>query len=161
MPRTYEPIASQTLGSNSATVTFSSIAGSFTDLVLVAVTKMDQAANLYVRFNSDTGSNYSYTYLQGNGSAATSARVSSGTYGWMGISDNNGGHISILSVMNYANTNVHKTALGNHNWIGNQVHRSVQLWRSTSAITSITILCQGAAVLNSGSTFSLYGIKAA
>ena len=72
MAITYEPIATTTLGSAQASVSFSSFSG-YTDLVLVCVaTTASDDQFLSVQFNGDTGSNYSNTYMTGNGSTATS-----------------------------------------------------------------------------------------
>jgi hypothetical protein len=73
MAITYEPIATTTLGSAAADVTFTSISGTYTDLVLVAVTQIGSSGDyLGVQFNSDTGTNYSRTRLSGNGTSASS-----------------------------------------------------------------------------------------
>jgi hypothetical protein len=162
---TYSQIATQTLGSATATVTFSSIPGTYTDLILV--TNVAQAASnnsLRFRVNSDTGSNYSYTSLQGNGSVATSSRESSIT---SGVSSATGSTTietnHILHFMNYSNTTTNKTILARGNRASGMTTTDVNLWRSTSAITSIELAMGGTFPTNnfaSGSTFSLYGIKA-
>jgi hypothetical protein len=169
MPATYEAIASTTLGSNTATVTFDSIAATWTDLVLVCTLKRTSGGEVvYVRFNNDTGSNYSSTQLYGTGSSAASTRQSSASNGIsFGVSGPNEFSPHILHVMSYANTNVYKTALTayavaspvtNYQAVG----REVGLWRSTSAITRIDVREVGAGIsFATGSTFSLYGIKAA
>jgi hypothetical protein len=62
MAITYEPIATATLGTATASVTFSTISGSYTDLVLVIQRRYGYSNKWYatsIRFNSDTGSNYS------------------------------------------------------------------------------------------------------
>ena len=73
MAVTYTPITSNTLTSATASVTFSSISGTYTDLVLV-VSAQSASTNvdLAMRFNSDSGTNYSNTRLYGTGSAAGS-----------------------------------------------------------------------------------------
>ena len=60
---TYEPIATQTLASAAATITFSSIAATYTDLRLIFA-KPIGGSSLLLRFNSDTATNYSWTYLE-------------------------------------------------------------------------------------------------
>jgi hypothetical protein len=158
---TYTPIATTTLGSAAASYTFSSISGSYTDLVVVVNSKRTSAGNLAVQFNGDTGSNYSYTYLYGSGSAASSSRGSnqsdvvgdyyaSGTWG-----------ITTVNVMNYSNSTTYKTSLfrGNDGG-GNGVMTTVTLWRNTAAITSILVK-NSAGNLDVGTTLTLYGIAAA
>ena len=161
MPATYEPIASTTLGTAAADITFSSIPGTYTDLVLVlyggfATTTSD----LYTQFNSDTGTNYSNTDLRGNGSAAASSGTSSVAYIRHNQNTVDSPSTWVIQVMSYANTNVFKTALSAFASAGNGVERSVGLWRSTNAITDIKVYTSSGN-LSSGFTASLYGIKAA
>jgi hypothetical protein len=159
MPSTYEPIATQTLGSAASSVTFSSIPSTYTDLVLVAAyecTNNDQFLN--IQFNSDTGSNYSNTNLFGDGSSATSNRTSSATAvraAFYGSGQSN----AIVNIMNYSNTTTNKTVVSRDNTSTFVVAR-VNLWRNTSAISSMVIAPSGFNIA-SGSTFTLYGIKAA
>jgi len=58
---TYEPIATTTVsGSSTSTVTFSSISGTYTDLVIIGnLGSQTTNAFPYLQFNGDTGSNYS------------------------------------------------------------------------------------------------------
>ena len=169
MPRTYEPIASQTLGSNTASVTFSSIPATYTDLVVLAsirtVHGATQSVDCYVRFNGDTASNYSRTYLYGSGSSAASGRESSQTrigafYAPGGGATSNVFSAELLTIPSYANTNVYKTVLSSAGYSEGLVSRLVGLWRSTSAITSIEI-GPASETMVTGTTISLYGIKAA
>jgi hypothetical protein len=79
MPATYEKIATTTLGSASATITFSSISSAYTDLRLVITALQGSGNNIALRFNSDSGTNYSRTRLIGNGTSATSTRATDDT----------------------------------------------------------------------------------
>jgi len=82
MASTYTPIATTTASGSSGTITFSGISGSYTDLILIYAAKDGNSStegNANIQFNSDTGSNYSYTNLYGNGSSAGSSRASSTT----------------------------------------------------------------------------------
>lgn len=160
MPRTYEPIASTTLGSNTASYTFSSIPGTFTDLILTMEGHATSGDFLYLRVNSDTGNNYSRTFISGSGSAASSNRTSnfSAFYASIGTSSTARG-IARAQFQSYSNTNVFKTMLVDGGSAGAFVQNQVALWRSTSAITSITVL-GGSGDLGSGFTLSLFGIKA-
>jgi hypothetical protein len=63
--------------------------------------------------------------------------------------------------MNYSNTTTYKTVLLRSNNASAITVATVGLWRSTSAINTIKIYADGAAVFSVGSTFTLYGIKAA
>jgi hypothetical protein len=164
MPTTYEPIATTTLGSAQSSVTFSSISGTYTDLVLVAAPKLSSGAgNMQCQFNSDTGSNYSMTELGGTGSAAFSSRASNLTsvrLTYYGYVENNNNQNTIIQIQNYSNATTYKTLLARSNNAANGTGATVGLWRSTSAITSV-VLSLDASTFASGSTFTLYGIKAA
>jgi hypothetical protein len=115
MTATYEKIATTTLGTASATVTFSSISGAYTDLVAVITAKANTSADVYVRCNGDSGTNYSYTGISGSGSAASSFRVSNTSNGLLldnlGYADNNNNQIILVSFNNYSNTTTYKTSI--------------------------------------------------
>jgi hypothetical protein len=155
---TYVAIAEQTLGTAAASVTFSSISGAYTDLVLVVTGTMTGGPDSVVlQFNGDTGSNYSATILSGNGSSASSLRVSTNNGGLIESAQSN----SIIHIMNYANSTTYKTILGRGNATASLIRQSVGLWRNTSAITSILVKQDSSGNFLTGSTFSLYGIAAA
>ena len=81
MALTYDPIATTTIsGSSTNTYTFSSIPSTYTDLVL-AFANFQGTTNysFALRFNGDSGSNYSYTVLEGNGTSASSGTSTSTT----------------------------------------------------------------------------------
>jgi hypothetical protein len=162
---TYTPIATQTLSSAATTVTFSSISGSYTDLILITdnIQSGGTQGNLFIQFNSDTGSNYSRTWLSGDGSSAYSGRESSQTK--MGLTAYSYPQTStrwagLVHIQNYSNATTYKTVLirGNNSAVG--VDAIVGLWRSTSAITSL-VLSRSNDQFATGSTFTLYGIAAA
>lgn len=167
MAITYEPIATTTLGSDTATVTFSGISGSYTDLVIVGNFGISSSNYPYIRFNSDSGSNYSTTDLYGNGSSASSSRESNGTKIWVSLDIPSSSTVAsnfIVNVQNYSNTTTYKTALSRDNNAASGTTATVGLWRNTAAITSVTIGGFGGGSswnLITGSTFSLYGIKSA
>jgi hypothetical protein len=159
MPSTYEPIATQTLGSATSSVTFSSIPGTYTDLVLVSSGTTSADVDVFVTFNGDTGANYSRTFLLGDGSSAASGR-STGVSSYGGIYFLTSQSNNITQVMNYSNSTTYKTALSRNTAPAVVTTALVGLWRSTAAITSMT-LTTGSGTLSTGSTFTLYGIKAA
>lgn len=166
MAKTYEPIATTTLGSAATTVTFSSIPSTYTDLVIVGnlLNTSTTVRNVYVQFNGDTTSSYSKTVLYGNGSSAVSARdTSSPAIYSLSITAGSTTETAstIINIMNYANTTTYKTAIGRYNVASNSVAATVGMWRKTDAITSVTLTIDTALNLAAGSTFTLYGIKAA
>lgn len=170
MPATYEPIATTTLGSDQASVSFNSFSG-YTDLILVAnygITNNGYTVGL--QFNSDTGTNYSWTYVRGNGSTTLSYRKSSMVFASLADevkSDNY--NTLIINLQNYANSSTYKTILSRSGNAGMSTATTVSLWRSTSAITSFVFKegadggpgTFGTGNIKAGSTFTLYGIKAA
>ena len=162
---TYTQIASTTLGSAAASVTFSSIAGTYTDLVLVVNGALNTStSDLNFRINSDSGSNYSRTTLSGSGSAATSVRASSvanGRFNYEGYLDTTFATVTIGNFQNYSNTTTYKTVLSRGNNAGNGTSAVVNLWRNTAAINAIEIFVSGGPTFVVGSTFNLYGITAA
>lgn len=170
MASTYTPIATTTLGASASSVTFSGISGSYTDLVLIAsagtVTGNDNIGLRVGNGSADSGSNYSVTVLTGNGTAAASDRQSNQTsiltdyYGSIGTTMNAYPHI--INIMNYSNTTTYKTVLMRANRADSGTDAIVGLWRSTSAINYIYLFPRGGSLsFNTGSTFTLYGIKAA
>ena len=162
MPKTYEPIATQNGTGSSGVVTFSSITGAYTDLILVAVSANTSAAtNFTIQINGDTGSNYSRTFLNGNGTSATTGRNSSETRIFFGdVGNPSVPSVNTVHFMNYSNTTTFKTVVGRYGEADIQTGAVVGLYRSTLAITSIT-LNSASNNFTAGSTFTLYGIKAA
>lgn len=163
MAATYEPIYTITLGSSQSSLTFNSFGG-YTDIVVVCNLAISSGTgNSKIQFNSDTGTNYSETTLEGTGSSAVSSRYTSNT----SIILEGSGYLSttfqtvkIIQLMNYANTTTNKTCLIRNGGAGAGVDAIVGLWRNTGAITSFTISTT-ASTFVSGSTFTLYGILAA
>jgi len=163
---TYVALATNTLSSATASVTFSSISGAYTDLVLVTNCGQSQSAYLRMYFNGDTGANYSGTWLAGNGTAAESGGYTSALY-WIGGAVNPSTssieYLQTLNIMSYSNTTTYKTVLSRLGRASAGSGAVVGLWRNTNAITSITIDTVDSSSANyvSGSTFTLYGIAAA
>lgn len=162
MASTYEPIATTTLGSSATSYTFSSIPSTYTDLVVVVVgTNPTGDTGLGLEFNGDTATNYSMTLLYGTGSSAASARGTSASTIDIGRMDSTVS-TNIFHIMNYANTTTNKTVLARGNDAA-LVTATVGLWRSTAAINAVKIYGSASktASFNTGTTFTLYGIKAA
>lgn len=162
MATTYEPIATTTLGSAASSVTFSSIAGTYTDLILVAVSANTSAAtNMTIQVNGDTGTNYSRTRINGSGTAASSSRNSNETRIYNGdVGNPSVPSVNTIHFMNYSNTTTYKTVIGRYGEADIQTGAIVGLWRSTAAITSITVNSDSNNFAI-GSTFTLYGVKSA
>ncbi len=160
---TYEAIATETLTSNT-TVTFTSIPQTYTDLVLVinGLSTVYEGAEYQVGNGSvDTASNYSRVRILGDGSSASSFRTTSDRFLCDGFSTSSShGSMQIVHFMNYSNTTTYKTVLFRGNSTQTYLLAQAGLWRNTSAINTIKVLGYGGN-LTSGTTISLYGIKAA
>lgn len=160
MASTYEPIATTTLGSATNTLTFSSIPSTYTDLMIIANHTSSAGLGWFMRFNGDNATNYSMTYVGGNGTTAESVRESNATCTRVGNSYTTIG-TTIIQIQNYSNTTTYKSQISRTNNPSNFVAAIVGLWRSTAAITSVTLLTNVVDTFSAGSTFTLYGIKAA
>ena len=156
MTATYDCIATTTLGSTAASISFQSISSSFTDLVLVFNCGAINGQNVSIRFNNDSGTNYSFTKLEGNGSSAGSSRSSNTTGGNFVAYDN---PTVTISIFNYANTTTNKSFMARWGNAGNFVGASMSLWRSTAAINRVDLVSPSSD-FPSGTTATLYGIKA-
>ena len=166
---TYTPIATTTLAVDTATISFTSIASTYTDLVVVLSGRSTRATTddtMLFRLNSDSGSNYSRTRLVGTGSAAASARDTNQTamnFDVISAASNPSGEFSpnIFQIMNYANSSTYKTVLCRTNTASTYVTAQVGLWRSTAAITRIDLTLNTGPNFATGTTATLYGIAAA
>jgi hypothetical protein len=172
MAITYEPIATQTLTSAQSTVTFSSIPAIFTDLVLVTSVFSSSASGWGMNFNSDvTSANYGYIVSDGQGSSVQTVRQTAPGRlqigGWsIATGSTTKPSIGITNIFNYSNTTTFKQALTRsqvyNSTTGGGIDMFSGVWKNTSAITSITISLDSVSYnFSAGSTFALYGIKAA
>jgi len=166
MASTYEPIATTTVAIAATSITFSSIPSTYTDLRLVIVFKAVLAgSNPGYQFNSDTGSSYSYTAINGSGTAAASQSSNTNNQCYL-ISNSTAStaqsQIFTTDIFSYTGSN-YKTLLttfsGDLNGSGN-VSGVVNLWRSTAAINSVKFLFDSG-TMAIGTSATLYGIKAA
>ena len=168
MATTMKLIAKQTLGSDTASVTFSSIPGTYTDLLLVMSIRTARASPFTIEgvdiwFNSDTtAGNYTKRRLLGQGSSA-----SSDTGGSL-LAPTNGATSSTFSnnevyVPNYAgstNKAYSVSSAAEHNATTAYLAAGAELWSNTAAISSIQLV-PTANNLVTGSSFFLYGITKA
>jgi hypothetical protein len=162
MPSTYEPIATQTLGSTAASITFSSIAASWTDLRLVWVGTTTAAVNPSLRLNGNTTSIYSNTTLAGDGASAFADRNSNNTELFFASSISTSTSIPVMctiDIFSYAgSTNKTMLSVASADLNGSGiVERNVGLCRLTAAITSIELRARST-TWAVGTTATLYGI---
>jgi hypothetical protein len=158
MPNTYTELRQTVVGTATSSVTLdlTGISG-YTDLVLVGTGTSSTWQNIRIRFNSDTGSNYSNTLIYGDGTSAISSRNASSTALIFATLSNTVQSNFITHIMNYSNTTTFKTVLQRGNDTSLLTRADVGLWRNTAEITSITLFTISGNI-NVGSTFSLYGI---
>ena len=171
-PTAFESIATATGTGSSGTITFSSIPSTYQHLQIriLGRTSSTSRAGL-IRFNSDTGSNYAYHELTGNGSTAGASGGASATEFtgvWVASSSEatNVHGVSIIDIHDYASTTKNKTTRAfsgmNNNGTATteRIYLFSGLWINTNAINSISIVA-GSGNWTTSSTFALYGIKGA
>jgi hypothetical protein len=151
---TYVPLATITLASTDSEVEFSSIPATYRDLVLVFSGTTSSNAAYSITFNNNE-SDYSRVLMLGNSSGAISLSGPDPTFFEAGTTRST----SILQIMDYAQTDKHKTVLTRSNIGGSVVAAFAGRWGNTSAITSFKLFRAGQ-TFGIGSTFSLYGIAA-
>ena len=170
MANTYTLISSNVLTSSAASVTFSAIPSTYTDLVLRYASRSDTSTTaLNITFNSDTATNYSSTYLYGDGTNAVSGRDTSVANINEAVKSNATGstantftndEIYIPSYTVSQNKPLSSSAAMEFNSANNTyVGAGAHLWRNTAAISSIQLALSGGANFVSGSSFYLYGIS--
>ena len=162
---TYTPLATVTLGTSSSTITLSSIPASYRDLRIVfSALGTSNDSSVEMRFNGDTGSNYSQVYLLAtNGGVATGVYTPTLHYFYIGqgLSTSSIYNPATIDLMDYSATDKHKTSLIRSNGRQNDTNASVTFlagrWANTAAITSIVFGLTGGSFAT-GTTVSLYGI---
>ena len=167
MPNTYTLISSQTLVATAASVTFSTIPATYTDLVVRASVRKSTAGrqDLLLAVNAST-SNGSNTYLQGDGTSATTGN-SSGQY----VRANNVvpstsetadtfGNVEfyIPSYTVSQNKPIGSFGVGENNATASYISNTASLYSQTTAITSL-VFSFSAGSFEIGSSFYLYGIS--
>ena len=165
----YELIETQILGSSQPSITFSNLgnfSSTYKHLQIRALTRTDQVNDgIFIRFNSDTGSNYADHNLGGNGSSIFSQARTSQTniqfartaYSSMTASSFSG---IVLDILDAYSTTKNKTIRSLSGMTGgaNNLQLYSGLWNNTAAISSLNIF-PGATNFVAGSRFSLYGIR--
>lgn len=166
----FQLISTQVLTGSSASITFSSIPSTFRHLQVRMTLKDSNAGatmgKAYYTYNGDTGANYAWHYLEGNGSGMGS--------GWSNTYANSiysvattlftaSAHSAhIMEIADYSQTTKYKTTriLGGAApsiYGAQSVSLTSGLWMNTAAITSLTIGAQSGQNFVSGCRFSLYG----
>ncbi len=162
------PLQVITVGAAGASsVTFTNIPATYSHLQVRGFVQSTGTPQLRFRFNSDTGNNYAWHCLEGNGTNAQGSQRATTTNEMLifvnGLIAANTPSPFITDILDYANTNKYKTIRslngGDNNSAGNIALNS-GLWQSTSAVTSVTVASTGTA-FSQYSQIALYGIKGA
>lgn len=148
-----------------STITFSSIPSTYDDLFLVTYAFSTTANSaMRMRFNSDTGTNYSDVYLIGDGTSATSGLSFSASFNFVSALRTATPSVSTIQINNYSNTTNNKLSLTRNSFDENgagQTRFHVGLYRSTSTVSSLTLYDANGYNFGAGTVFALYGIKKA
>ena len=169
MANTYELISSVTVGAGGASsIDFTSIPATYTDLCVKASLRQDVAyANASIRFNSDSGSNYSTRLVRGDGSATASSTQSGTSADLFPIANRStytantfaNGEVYIPNYTAAVNKSFSADAVNENNATAADAALKAGLWSSTATISSITLLPDTGAKFVQYSTAYLYGIK--
>lgn len=167
----YESIATATGTGSSGTITFSSIPSTYTHLQVRILGRSDTAAvtqTAVLTLNNDTGANYAYHTLLGDGTIVSAAGTASASNIPRIYSVGNNATASVMSVgiidiHDYASTTKNKTV---RIWTGDDRNGSGRtalssgLWQSTTAVSRLDIIT-AAGNWTTATKFALYGIKGA
>jgi len=157
-----------TVGSGgAASITFSSIPATFTDLVLRCSLRSTDSVNssdtIVLSFNGSTA-NFSARVLYGTGSAVASlGRAATSTVTWMDVATDTVSTFASVDfyIPNYTSANyksVSSDLTSEENTSVSYATLTAGLWSNTAAITSIEFTCNGS--FAQYSTFYLYGVAA-
>ncbi len=168
MATTYEAIATVTVGSGgAANIEFTSIPGTYTDLVLLTSTRVTAGSGAAdgdyatINFNS-TGALADSRLLYGDGAAAGGLTKTNGEYAYV-IDTNNTANTfnnDMIYIPNYAGSNKKSFSVDNAQESNTSAYVMLwaALWDDTSAITSIKLNAP-TGTFQQYSTATLYGIK--
>ena len=169
MPNTYILIQAQTLTSSAASVTFSSIPATYTDLTLRTSIRLDSTApNTYINFNNDSATTrWSTTYFRGNGSTVVSNRSTDSNEAYI-INAN----VSTSTASTFSNNEIYipsysisstrqtSTFSAQESDTASALTTFTSAYYNTSAtVSAVKLLPNGGVNFVSGSSFYLYGIK--
>jgi hypothetical protein len=165
MAQTYEPIQTTTLTTAETTINFNTITGAYTDLVLVAYLQMSSSGNTVYSTVNNAAANYLINYISGGTQGPSAGRGTDITFGYglggWAYGYSSGRFTIVAHFLNYSNTTTHKTILSN--WADASANNEmfVNIYPSTTAISSIQLKNNGTQTFNVGSQVTLYGITKA
>lgn len=167
----YDSIATTTLSSTTASITFSSIPATYTHLQLRLIGRSNRTGTttdyLEMNFNSDAGANYAFHQLLGDGATASGDSGASQNYAIVSrisTADSSASMFGgiVIDILDYANTSKYKTSrsLGGTDQNGSgRIHLNSGLWMNTAAITTLVIKPSSANSFVQYTSAALYGVK--
>jgi hypothetical protein len=164
----YESIASAVGTGSSGTITFSSIPSTYTHLQVRGIMRSaGVSSQAYVRLNGDSGNNYAWHYLYGEGNgpiASAAATTNVDLFGYVPASTDltNTFTSFVVDIVDYASTTKYKTLKNTSGYDFNgsgQIWLNSAVWMNTAATTSVSIISN--ANFNTSTQVALYGIKGA
>jgi hypothetical protein len=167
----YDSIGSITVGGTSvASITFTGIPSTYSHLEIRFIARVATAAyfdNIFMRFNGDSGANYTAHYIESSGTAilANSGGISNTlmlTAKATGTTATNRVSGGIINILDYSNTNKNKTSrttsgAATNTTSDNSLFVTSQLWMSKAPVSSITLYSNSN--FTQYSSFALYGVK--
>lgn len=164
----YDALATYTVGSGGvSSITFSGIPSTYTHLQIRALHAIDAGGQgVNIRFNGDTGNNYAYHLLYGDGSSAAATSSTSRSTGDLGFSNQASGSaysVFITDILDYNSSSKYKTVRSlngteSNNTYNGYVWYASTLWQSTTPINSISMFYDSQS-FRQYSQFALYGVK--
>ena len=171
MANTYTLIEAKTLTTTAASITFTSIPQTYTDLVLklscrsTSTAGADIYANLKIQFNSDTGNNYNGFLVFGNNTSAGSGNYTSQAGNLFSYANGNvttantfsNGELYIPNYTSSSQKTYSVDCVVENNAAAGFTEFAAEKWPNTSAITTIDVVSLYG-LHTADSTFYLYGI---
>lgn len=169
----FESIATTTLGSTQSSITFTESGGAWSGykhLQIRLLARVDGSVTqngTKLQFNSDTGTNYTYHTLYGNGSSAVAYGEANTNQNFMDKASGASAGASmfgamVCDILDFRDTTKYKTTrtLGGTDQNGSgAIFLSSGVWRNTNAITSITLSPFDGYSYVQYTHAALYGIK--
>ena len=162
----FESIATYSTLNGLNTVTFSSIPQTYKHLQIRTSSVATTDGYISSRFNADSGSNYAWHVLSGDGGSATSAAFATQSSirvtGYGAQMDSTNPYVSVTDILDYTNSNKHttiRTLQGkDSNGAGSAMFFS-GVWFNSAAVTNIELFLNSTKTYATGSHIALYGIK--
>jgi hypothetical protein len=161
----YDALSTVTVPSGGvASITFAAIPTGYKHLQIRSITRFDTSGEIDFRFNSDSGSNYSYHRIYGQGTSAVAEGAANTAYATVGYNSTAANTFSgaVIDILDYASVNKFKTVRslnGTDTNGGGLILLDSTCWRSTDAINSITVFSKDSRNFQQYSQYTLYGIR--